>query len=114
MSRNGRKHPISIRFLSFLLFLDTFSLILDTKVSRNGNVPKSVTDAGPEQPFRCLDNHSKQGFLGKWVSSNMLRNETRLTRYNSEKKPCDKECGMHESVRCIVLHCVADLQKLAK
>ena len=28
--------PISRHFLSFLLFLDTFSLILDTKVSRNG------------------------------------------------------------------------------
>ena len=24
-------------------------------MSRNGNDPKSVTDAGPEQPFRCLD-----------------------------------------------------------
>ena len=47
--------PISRHFLSFLLFLDTFSLILDTKVSRNGNEGKSVTNAGPEQPFRCLD-----------------------------------------------------------
>ena len=28
-------------------------------MSRNGNDPKSVTDAGPEQPFRCLD------FLGE-------------------------------------------------
>ena len=58
MSRNGRKRffPISRHFLSFLLFLDTFSLILDPKVSRNGNYPKTVTDAGPKQPFRCLDN----------------------------------------------------------
>ena len=28
--------PTSRHFLSFLLFLDTFSLILDPKVSRNG------------------------------------------------------------------------------
>ena len=46
---------ISRHFLSFLLFLDTFSLILDPKVSRNGNDGKSVIHAGPEQPFRCLD-----------------------------------------------------------
>ena len=56
MGENGFSFsPISRHFLSFLLFLDTFSLILDTKVSRNGNDPKSVTNAGPEQPFRCLD-----------------------------------------------------------
>ena len=55
INRRNCVSPISRHFLSFLLFLDTFSLILDTKVSRNGNDPKSVTDAGPEQPFRCLD-----------------------------------------------------------
>ena len=36
MGENGFSFsPISRHFLSFLLFLDTFSLILDTKVSRN-------------------------------------------------------------------------------
>ena len=73
MSRNGRNaiSPVYRHFLLFLLFLDTFSLILDTKVSRNGNDGKSVTYAGPEQPFRCLDstgtNHND--ILGTQVCS---------------------------------------------
>ena len=90
MGENGFSFSrISRHFLSFLLFLDTFSLILDpkvsrngrkrflqfldttsvqkclemgmiqkalltrgpigAKVSRNGNDPKSVTDAGPDR-----------------------------------------------------------------
>ena len=56
MGENGFSFsPISRHFLSFLPFLDTFSLILDTKVSRNGNGGKGVTNAGTKQPFRCLD-----------------------------------------------------------
>ena len=69
MGENGFSFsPISRQFLSFLLFLGpksvckwekTFSPIsrddLGAKVSRNGNDLKSVTHAGPEQPFGCLD-----------------------------------------------------------
>ena len=33
---------------------------LRPKVSRNGNDGKSVTHAGPEQPFKCLDGDLQQ------------------------------------------------------
>ena len=95
--------PISRHFLSFLLFLDTFSLILDPKVSRNGNDPKSVTDAGPEQPFRCLDVMSAPGlmifFPHKFFLQESLplksngtgRDECQLIRGWTGYSPTDKE-----------------------
>ena len=43
---------------------------IGAKVSRNGNDPKSVTDAGPEQPFRCLDGIPGDAAIEKHKQSN--------------------------------------------
>ena len=49
VSRNGRNaiSPISRHFLSFLLFLDTFSLILDLKCLEMGMMEKALVTRGP-------------------------------------------------------------------